>query len=178
MIIIESKVLKAANLFVAKGDIRYYLNGIHLNNRGAVEASDGHTGFISEQEALKEVKESLIIRMHGTIPAKSGMAYIEVIDKKKGIITFEGNEFILAFSIIDGKFPDMERVTPKPSEEEAVKEIGINSDYVVRIQKAAKIIDKNYKGMALKFHGPNKTIKVLVRSFDCECMILTMPMRM
>lgn len=178
MITIESKVLKAANLFVAKGDIRYYLNGIHLNKRGAVEATDGHTGFTVKDETLINIEKSIIIRIHGTIPAKAGMAYIEVVDKDKGMITFENNEVILAFSIIDGKFPDMARVTPKTSEEEAVKEIGINSDYVVRIQKAAKIIDKNYKGMRLQFHGPNKTIKVVVRSFDCECLILTMPMRL
>ena len=43
------------------------------------------------------------------------------------MITFENSEVILAFSIIDGKFPDMQRVTPKPSEEEAVKEIGIKN---------------------------------------------------
>ena len=148
MITIEAKVLKAANLFTAKGDIRYYLNGIHLNKRGAVEATDGHTGFIVEDETLINIEKSIIIRIHGTIPAKAGMAYIEVVDKDKGMITFENNEVILAFSIIDGKFPDMQRVTPKPSEEEAVKEIGINPDYVVRIQKASKILGQAHTGIA------------------------------
>lgn len=178
MIAIESKILKAANLFVAKSDVRNYLKGIHLNNRGAVEATDGHTGFISEQDNFDEVKESFIINIHGTIPAKSGMAYIEVIDKKKGIITFKNNEFILAFSIIDGMFPDIKKVATEACAGGAVQEIGLNPDYLLRVQKAAKILGQAHNGINLRFNGPNKTIRVTIKSFDCECLILLMPMRL
>jgi hypothetical protein len=174
---IESSILKAANLFASKHDVRYYLCGINLNKRGAVEASDGHTGFISNQEVLKEIDESLIIKIHGNIPAKSGIASIEVIDKEKGVITFELNQTILAFSIVDGKFPDLLRVLPKDSSAEAVKEIGMNSDYILRAQKAAKILDPRSHALRLNFYGPSSAFKATVLSPYGKCEILIMPMR-
>jgi len=42
---IQTNLLRAASKFQAKDDVRYYLNGIHLN-KGKIEATNGHVAIV------------------------------------------------------------------------------------------------------------------------------------
>lgn len=175
MISIDARILKAAMGFQAKNDARYYLNGIHLNKNGTVEATDGHSLIVSECGILTELDKSLIINIHGAIPAKAGLAHFDFVDEKKGIISFEKGEMLIAFSIIDGTFPDTKRVMP--TKRGPVLEIGFNPDYILKIQKGCKILNPRYKGLEFHFYGKDSVTLVRVARCEFNTKFLLMPMR-
>lgn len=175
--IIDSKILKAAMMFQAKNDPRYYLMGVHLSNHGRVEATNGHIGILIDCEELKENEKSHIISIHGTIPNKAGNAFIEIVDEKKGFITFEKKDEMLAFSIINAKYVDFERVLPKEEDKKPVDDIGVNPDYILQTQKALRVLSGPHTGVKLQFYGQHKAIKATLEIPTHKAFALIMPMR-
>ena len=111
----------------ASEDVRYYLKGIYLdkvNNR--MMATDGHRGAIINNANFDGAPETT---------------------KGKDIVASDN-------SIIEGQFPDMDRVVPKKhlvkSDIINTKEIG---DYARGIQKAWRYIDSRYNPVTMKIGG-------------------------
>jgi hypothetical protein len=111
----------------AAEDVRYYLKGIYLdkaNNR--MMATDGHRGAIINNANFDGAPETT---------------------KGKDIVALDN-------SIIEGQFPDMDRVVPKKhlvkSDIINTKELG---DYARGVQKAWRYIASRYNPVILKIGG-------------------------
>jgi DNA polymerase-3 subunit beta len=119
---IESKILVAALAFAAPamavGDIRFYLNGLHLAvDRGAIviTATDGnrlHRVRVPLEDGPK-------VKAEGVVHASTVARIIELADRHETVelslsptrLTIAESE-TLCVKLIDGKFPDAERVIP------------------------------------------------------------------
>lgn len=153
---IKSKLLRAAQHCQAKGDIRYYLNGIHIY-KDIVESTNGHVAVQMTMD--KKIRGDLIINIKGVVPAKAQWTKF-IFDKDETIAkhydSFEALISVSCVDVIDGNFPDINRVIPK--EFGPIEFIGLNTEYVGLF---GKMFGKNYMSAA-KFQFCDKNSAVLI----------------
>jgi len=147
---INSKQLRAAKVCQAKDDIRYYLNGIHIY-KNKIEATNGH---IAVQMTMKNrIRRDLILNIQGPIP-KSAEESIFVFGKDNFVKHYDSFGSLIKISVvdvIDGKFPNIEKVMPTNFKKVAT--IGVNTGYFGLF---SKMFDQNFGEVArLKFTGDN-----------------------
>lgn len=101
---------------MANGDVRYYLNGMHLNFNGTsvdVVATDGHRMNMAKLEATGEPLSLTI--PHASV--KPVMAVLSNDDTSLHIgetsLTASDGARTVTVKLIDGKYPDYMRVKPK-----------------------------------------------------------------
>ena len=108
---------------MAKQDVRYYLNGVLLeaqqNNLRAV-ATDGHRLALSDVDVVipTEEKKQLIVPRKGVqeLMRLLGESDDEMeIVMSKNHVRIELDNLIFTSKLIDGKYPDYNRVIPEPS---------------------------------------------------------------
>ena len=100
--------LRAAQMMQPKNDVRYYLNGVFLGANGDIVATDGHTLFYAPSSFEAGQIEDTIINIEGLIPKNVETAFFDF--ERKVIIA---GKKTLPFTVIEGKFPDYNRVIPK-----------------------------------------------------------------
>jgi hypothetical protein len=174
------KSVRAAMLFAAKNDVRYYLNGIFLDHRGYIVATDGHTMIRIENDECKRLTKSLIIGIRGAkLPAKSMLVELVSSDYKGGFVRFGrcsiGDiEDARVFEVIDGNYPDIDRVIPR-SPLAAIERIVINPKYIARVGDAQTIlIGSRVTSAEFKFRGNDNAIEVDI-AYDIKAKIILMP---
>jgi DNA polymerase-3 subunit beta len=153
----ELKTLLEDTMFaMAQQDVRYYLNGllfeIGQNTLKAV-ATDGHRLALKEIVASIETTEKIqaIIPRKGVIEAvrllKHSDELIQVILTKNHIrILCDGTQFTC--KLIDGKFPDYERVLPKNNN----NQLKANRETMKQgLTRASILSNEKYKGVRLSF---------------------------
>lgn len=110
--IIQSKQLRAALVCAAKNDARYYLCGVHITPKH-LEATNGHVALRMEHGI--RTKKNIIVQFEGSVPAKAETT--ELIFTKEPIAIhrdqFQRRLSITGIKLLDGRFPDLERVIPK-----------------------------------------------------------------
>ncbi|HDI3023783.1 TPA: hypothetical protein PL523_004347 [Cronobacter turicensis] len=110
--IIRSKLIRAVLVCAAKKDVRYYLNGVHITPKH-IEATNGHVALRMEHGI--RTKKNIIVQFEGTVPAKAETT--ELVFSKEAFAIhrdkFERRISITGIRLIDGCFPDFERVIPK-----------------------------------------------------------------
>lgn len=67
---VPAAIVKAAMLFQAKQDVRYYLNGFYITNDHIV-ATDGYTMFVCPYESDLCPEKPMIIAINGKISVKA-----------------------------------------------------------------------------------------------------------
>lgn len=180
---LPAAIVKAARLFQAKADVRYYLVGIQLNNTGCIVATNGHVLIKIDHEPLKDLEESLIVRIHGTkIPQKAHELEFVFLDDLRGVVRmYSGHGTLMddvrSFELVEGKFPDYKNVMPK-KEILAVSEIGINPQYMDIVAKTQNELGFKDSGVGLKFRGQANGIEVNFRSPEYNAIAVVMPMRL
>lgn len=165
--------IKAASYMAAKKDVRYYLNGVHIVKEDGivtVESSNGHTAFQCKNDNLNIIIPNddinTILKLGKDLVIKDG--------KVNGVFKFD---------VIDGNFPDLDRVIPKSGEYGPVVTNGcMNFSYLEAISKSIKAINGSSKeaGGNIEFipkHGTNE-----VSSYRITCKVdgpvwVLMPMR-
>ena len=158
------QILKAASITEASNDVRYYLNGIFVKH-DRICSTDGHTLFINwvkdwpEGFDVSGLTDGVIIRIHGSIPRGAAKAEFNPTSGKAGIVNYSFNRkasiHLGAFEIIDGIFPDVDRVLKtKEQEPVPVTQIGFNPTYLGRLQQLSKVMVSS--PLAMKFFGPDK----------------------
>lgn len=119
-------ILDKTKLFMATDDVRYYLGGVYLHRRDdkfKFVATDGHRLAYYEMPATSDaLKEYGIIiprktinemrRLIGTFPSDEGIR-IGISQQK---VQFAIKDMVLTSKLIDGSFPDYDRVIPKDHE--------------------------------------------------------------
>lgn len=180
---LPAAIVRAACLFQAKADVRYYLVGIQLNNTGCIVATNGHVLIKIDHEPLKDLEESLIVRIHGTkIPQKAHELEFVFLDDVRGVVRmYNGHGALMddvrGFESVESEFPDHSRAMPKGGLSE-VREIGINPHYMDIISKAQNELGFKQSGVGLKFRGQHSAIEVNFKSPEYSAIAVVMPMRL
>ncbi|WP_407160916.1 hypothetical protein [Aeromonas caviae] len=191
---VPAALVKAAMLFQAKNDVRYYLNGIMIT-KSHIVATDGHVMFVSPYESDLRPDEQMIIAIKGKIPAKThnlelfyddesniGVARcVEVTPfnmKVRNRITGEFEDVPpTAAAVLDGQGHQQcaffHKIDGKfPDWERVVPtgeviptdRIGINFDFCARVAKACKELGSPYQQCAVNLRGAKTAIEVDLQS--------------
>ena len=165
------RLLQRTNFSMAQQDVRYYLNGLLLeiySNKLRAIATDGHRlaannlyiqtktehrlqiiiprkGILELLRLLSEGRESAIIRI--------GSNYISV----------STNDFILTSKLIEGRFPDCERVIPKSGS----KRFAIDRDTLKQaLSRMAILCNEKFKGV--RFELRQGLLRILANNPEQE----------
>lgn len=137
-ILLPMNSLKGMSLLASKQDIRYYLNGVLIESNKSYTrmiATDGHLLGIYQISETAHKDEEFSIIIPNEIIAK--------LDKKDNFLSTNehGNWSIdgIAFTPVDGKFPDYMRVMPtKPATGEAAQ---FNHELITRFAKCSRLLN-------------------------------------
>ncbi|MCG3462965.1 hypothetical protein L7G72_14135 [Xenorhabdus bovienii] len=113
--IINSNLLRAALVCVAKNDPRYYLCGVHVTPK-YLESTNGYVALRLEHGV--NTRRKAIVQFHGKIPKKAETTELH-FTKEPYAVHRDVNGARVGFtvlSILDGRFPDLSRVIPKKVE--------------------------------------------------------------
>lgn len=173
---ISKILLESALIFQAKNDVRYYLNGICFMPNGRIASTDGHRAFVATG-GKHEVEENVIV----SIKKSSFKSYdYAIADTETKIVTFHDDNDLLLWAgvceLIDGRYPDIDRVIPKVKEE--TDDIGFNARYLADIEKAAKLFNPKYEAIRLELQGNSASAVVnLTAPTGEKAKVIVMPMR-
>jgi DNA polymerase-3 subunit beta len=183
---IQRNTLKAAALFTAKQDIRYYLNGVLIESSPAetrAVATDGHA-LLARREARKDDNtgaasiimpaETIAMILKWKAPHKSALdapIVITVPDDPKAEHRAEWCGQVAVFRPVDGKFPDYARIIPQALSGEAAS---FNADLLIKCQKAAIELGTNKNGY---FPFKQNGNAAAVATFGADAFAVVMPLR-
>lgn len=110
--IIQTHLLRAALVCVAKHDPRYYLQGIHISNK-CIEATNGHVA-VRMEHGIK-TRRNEILEFKGSIPAKANTTEIKFTEEPFAIHR-DKNGHRVGFSALvsykGARFPNLDLVIP------------------------------------------------------------------
>lgn len=147
------ELLKQVDFAMAQQDIRYYLNGLLFEIQGQklnIVGTDGHRlSFTSTKLDDSYEKKEVII------PRKTIMELIKLLDDSDEIVeleilnqqvTFKFGDIFIITKVIDGKFPDYNRVIP----------VGYENGFLIdrqmllnAMQRASILSNEKYRGIRL-----------------------------
>jgi len=157
--------LKAALLFAPKDDPRHYLNAIHVT-KTHIEACDGHT-LIRIEHGVEGMPEDLLIPRYVVANAVKLYPVLE-------ITATHIND--LPFTPVGGRFPDINRVIPKPYDR-VTYEMNLDPRYLERVCKAAKLLQPGVKFPTIKMVN-SEYCHATGQLFTCPgCVMVVMPQR-
>ena len=161
---IPCNILKSAALFMAKQDVRYYLNGVYINVEDEkIQATDGHRLF--ECELLHDIDGASIIINGDAIKLAVKLLKGNVLIQVAGgrVILSDSTKLInISADLVDGKYPEFKRII----KDELPDYTTFNVDQSLAALKALKPLVNNYKIVSL--HTPGK-FEVLSVAHDVEC---------
>ena len=148
------KLLARAQYAMAVQDIRYYLNGMLLQLQGnklVVAATDGHRLAVDAIELEQDAGQNTEV----ILPRKTVMELIKLLGEDEGEVAIQigANQvvvnhpnFELRSKVVDGKFPDYQRVVPAGYE----KHFDINRQRLHQsLTRAAILTNDKYRGVRL-----------------------------
>lgn len=173
---ISKLLLEGALMFQAKQDVRYYLNGICFMPDGRVAATDGHRAMIASKHENK-LKDNVIVSVSKS-PTKR-YAYA-LLDTKTGIVNYHDEHEIMVgagiCNMIDGRFPDVDRVIPKQTS--PTEQIGFNAKYLADVEKLAKLFNPKYESVRFELNGNTSAAVANISAPTGEtAKVIVMPMR-
>lgn len=146
---------------MAQQDVRYYLNGLYLEILGGrlrVVATDGHRLALATAPALVEAADTGVI-----IPRKGVLELSRLLDGEAPLELMIGTNHIRAVNeqftftskLVDGKFPDYERVIPKNADKSVM---GERAELKQAFTRTAILSNEKYRGVRLKLSENNLDI--------------------
>lgn len=164
------QLLSAVSYAMAQQDIRYYLNGLLLVTEGKklkLIATDGHRLAYCDMDLEEEMpKQDLII------PRKTVGEWMRLLQDIDDPITLEFSPQRLRASfsgiellskLIEGKFPDYERVIPQGLERIATIDRAL---FASSLQRASIVTTEKFKGVRLSFE--TDVLKIQTTNADQE----------
>ncbi|MGD8340363.1 MAG: DNA polymerase III subunit beta [Gammaproteobacteria bacterium] len=155
-------LIEKTQFSMAQQDVRYYLNGLLLETEGKqlrAVATDGHRLAVAEIELSKPAKKNSQVIM----PRKGVIELNRLLDSGDALTLVLGSNHIcvdlpdvrLTSKLIDGRFPDYERVIPS------------DPAYVIRadrdllrhaLQRTGILSNEKYRGIRLELEKGRATI--------------------
>ena len=154
-------LLESVQYAMAQQDVRYYLNGVLLiieNHRLKVVATDGHRLAYNE-----DMIESEHEKLETILPRKAVAELCKLLRDSEEVVELEFtpqqvkasfSEIVLVTKVIEGKFPDYERVIPKYVNH-------LNMDRVLvqqALQRAAILSNEKFRGVRFVLTEKNLSI--------------------
>jgi DNA polymerase III subunit beta len=147
------KILQLVQFSMAQQDIRYYLNGMLLVLEGKtlrVVATDGHRLALAETTLGTDAGKRELI-----VPRKTVIELVKLLaDSDDPISLFLGESQVMfrlgdtqiVSKVVDGKFPDYQRVVPVGHEKKMAlnRQAGISA-----LQRAAILSNEKFRGVRL-----------------------------
>jgi len=154
---------------MAQQDIRYYLNGVLLvvdGNLLKLIATDGHRlAFISTKLDKQHEKREVIL------PRKTVNELVKLLSDTDQKVSFElaesqvritFSDIILTSKVIDGKFPDYERVVPNYS-----NHLTLERQLILQaLQRAAILSNEKFRGV--RFVLTEKNLRIISSNSEQE----------
>jgi len=146
-------LLKQVEFAMAQQDIRYYLNGLLLEvnqDKLNVVGTDGHRLSFTSTTLKQTYQKTEVI-----IPRKTVLELVKLlndsddevtIDIAQGQINFTFGEIKLISKVIDGKFPDYNRVIPQGHQ----NTFSVNRlEVLTAMQRASILSNEKYRGIRM-----------------------------
>ncbi len=157
------RLIDRTSFAMAQQDVRYYLNGMLWELKAGqlrVVATDGHRLAVCTLVTSIDIAESLqvILPRKGVIElARLLIAENEEVDLVIGSnhIRATTSEFTFTSKLVDGKFPDYDRVLPKGSTKAV---FGSREDLRHAFSRAAILSNEKYRGVRLMLSDNNVQI--------------------
>lgn len=153
------KSLRQVEFAMAMQDIRYYLNGLLLEINGDrlnFVGTDGHRLSFTSLQLAKSYDKAEVI-----VPRKTIIELVKLLeDNEEDVnieisnsqINFSFNEINLISKVIDGKFPDYNRVIPQGHRNTFTVD---RQQTLMAMQRASILSNEKYRGIRLDIQ-PNK----------------------
>lgn len=157
------RLLDKTHFSMAQQDVRYYLNGLLIEigeGRVRAVATDGHRLALCEIEAgqASDATQQVII------PRKGVLELQKLLGEDGDLILSIGTNHVRAIvgqtrftsKLIDGRFPDYDRVIPKPEGNLLITQ----RDYLrSALQRAAILSNEKYRGVRLDLSSKSLRIQ-------------------
>jgi len=156
-------LIERTQFAMAQQDVRYYLNGMLFDFTGdklTVVATDGHRLAVAHQQLSYPHQSGIKL----IVPRKGIQELFRLLDNLLGEVTFEvelnhirfiSEQFVLTSKLIDGQFPDYNRVMPKMGN----KVVSLSKDELKQILNRVSILS-NEKYRGIRFELQNNTLLV------------------
>lgn len=157
------RLLDATSFAMAQQDVRFYLNGLLWEleqNRLRCVATDGHRLAMS----TRELDIQTPVKTQAILPRKGVIELARFLKEDGGSLKitlssnhmrFETEEFTMTSKLIDGKFPDYERVLPEVSSNVL---IGNRDELKQAFARTAILSNEKYHGVRLTLGDGSLTI--------------------
>lgn len=164
------KLLSQTQFSMASQDVRYYLNGLLMvveGNQLKTVATDGHRLAFSAVEI-----EGSFVKQEVIVPRKTVLELNRLLTDAEAMVEIElaGNQARFVFGdvelvskLIDGKFPDFERVIP-PSTRNNLQIS--RSDLQHAMQRASILTNEKFRGVRLVI--ADNSLKIVAANADQE----------
>lgn len=164
------RLLEKTQFSMAQQDVRYYLNGLLLETGGGMVravATDGHRLALCEIEVEEgqEAVQQVIVPRKGVLELLRLLGDEDEIELAIGANHLRAQVGNIRFTskLIDGRFPDYDRVIPKP--EGNILRAG--REYLrSALQRAAILSNEKYRGVRLELNP--KSLKIKANNPDQE----------
>lgn len=117
---IETKHFRALMTVAAKNDVRYYLNGVHVDtDHNKLVATDGHRLITVPIDPVPDDLRTAILSRPQVLPKASDESVTIETDGSRVTYTYlskNGSKVTHHGDTIDGNYPDYKRVLPEPDE--------------------------------------------------------------
>jgi len=152
------RLIEKTSFAMAQQDVRYYLNGLLLEvSDGKIRsvATDGHRLALCTHECDTHPDETIQL----IVPRKGIMELVKLLEDSEEIVEVQVssnhikislNDFVFTSKLIDGRFPDYERVIPKDSD----KMIVVNRESIRQAMVRTSILsNEKYRGIRLRLQN-------------------------
>jgi DNA polymerase-3 subunit beta len=163
------KLIGLVQYAMAQQDIRYYLNGVLLLIEGdqiRLIATDGHRlAYVSSKIENKYEKYEVILsrktinELSKLLSDSEEIVNLELAEKQ---ISLSFSNIVLTSKIIDGKFPDYERVIPNYTNHLVLDRITI----LQALQRVAILSNEKFRGV--RFVLTEKSLKIISSNSEQE----------
>ncbi len=151
-------VMSRTQFAMAQQDVRYYLNGLHLDisaGRLRAVATDGHRLALSQTEHDVSLERDIQV----IVPRKGVTELQRLLDGSSEELELRLTDSAIQIvfgplrftsKLIDGRFPDYERVVPASSDKWVT---GDRDDLRAALQRAAILSNEKFRGVRLVLNG-------------------------
>ena len=154
------QLIDATSFAMAQQDVRYYLNGMLLeltNEHIRTVSTDGHRlamGTVKSDSEIVERKQVIvprkgILELNRLLTKPDDMVTVYLSDRH---IRLKTDPFTFTSKLVDGKFPDYERVLPKGGNKDV---IGDRASLKTIFSRAAILANEKYRGVRINLSSGN-----------------------
>jgi DNA polymerase III subunit beta len=149
---------------MAQQDVRYYLNGMLFEldgNKFLTVATDGHRLALSKVELEEQITDDLV---QAIVPRKGVMEAAKLLSSSDSNCKIELNsnhirislaEYVFTSKLVDGRFPDYDKVLPK----NVLRELVSNRDKIKdAFSRASILCNEKFRGVRLLLDQDKLTI--------------------